>query len=753
VKYLRLIKLRVFLLIVAMAGSFLAGYAGPAEAFPIYGRGEYYGYFKNVRDTWGDSVWHTNGPSEYAIPLSINTADAFINYTKAKLAQGPGTQNGIGAAFIIQTMISDPNNANRDLPPTAAQVADWEARVRYAATQGWISWNQTVSYRLNSYYQGPCSGYGCDQRAGDANPNDDAFYDSGITESSSAIVFRNSSGGIAYMLRHLCANPIGTLGPLTVAPNYTTSGRSTVSDATVIPGQTINFQHFVRNNGPDSTSPTSIWWIAERTSPNPAGTVGGAASSGVYTAGQEKNVFNHSITIPNNTLPNTQFCERVGWDPVNATGTHDGRGTPACATVIADFELTPTVTASATSAQQNDSISFAYQVFNPGPTPSTMTNCKIVGNNHGPGYTPLPQQDVDRNSDAGYTSPATICPTNFLVPGPTTVTTTTSETVDVGNATPGSRICRSLVINPKNESGGFRSSAEACVVIAKTPYVHFQGNDVWAGGGFADVNPACNTSSKITTSAHALKDGSIAGSGVEYGAFALGKITNFGSAGRAIVNPAAATGKMLTFSNVNNTNLGFYGAPQHCINDYIAAYSGTPVTTQPGTIDVNQGSGTYQINGAHSFHGNIPNSSHQIWLVNGDVTIDDNIAYSDSYNSVGEIPSLVIISTGNIFVKANVKQMDGLFVAKNTFNTCSDAPAGNLSTNDCKEQLVINGSVIAGTLTLLRTHGAEGGDDNARKTPAEIFNFNAEMYLRSALNGSSSTTLRTVDEKDLPPRY
>jgi hypothetical protein len=76
-----------------------------------------------------------------------------------------------------------------------------------------------------------------------------------------------------------------------------------------------------------------------------------------------------------------------------------------------------------------------------------------------------------------------------------------------------------------------------------------------------------------------------------------------------------------------------------------------------------------------------------------------------------------------------------------------------LSINDCKDQLVINGSVIAGTLTLMRTYGADGGNDSVRKNPAEIFNFNAEMYLRSALNGSNATTLRTVDEKDLPPRY
>ena len=71
----------------------------------------------------------------------------------------------------------------------------------------------------------------------------------------------------------------------------------------------------------------------------------------------------------------------------------------------------------------------------------------------------------------------------------------------------------------------------------------------------------------------------------------------------------------------------------------------------------------------------------------------------------------------------------------------------------CNRQFTVNGAVVAGSLTLLRTYGADGNNDNDRKRPAEIFNFNAEMYLQSALNGSNSNTLRTVDEKDLPPRY
>ncbi len=725
-------KLKVGLLCFAMALSFGTGYSGTAHAWPVDGRNEFYGYFKDRYDAWGDNVWHINGAGQYAIPTSINNADAFINFVLAKLSRGTNTQDGVGASFIIQTMIGSSYN----LPPTGAEIADWESRVRYADSQGWVSWDTIVSYQLNSMYQGPCGGYDCNNSG--VNPTDDTFYNKGITRSGIGIIFRNGSGGVAYELEYSCANPVGVVSPLQRQPQYSIGGSSFVSSTGVVPGQTVTFWHNLTNFGPD-IAPSVGYGVYNQY----GGWVAGGGPFPLWPGTLTVNANN--ITVPNNSLPGTQFCQYINYSPLNQDG-WSGNSGQVCATVINDFHLSPIVTASSTAAQANDTVTFNYSVFNSGPTPSTAVTCKAVGGTHTPGYTPLPAQDVDRNPDLLLPLG---CPRNFYI-GSTYLYT---ESVNVGNLKPGSRICRSLVVDPRDQFGGARSSAEACAVIAKTPYAYFLGNDVWAGGGFADINPACNASSKITTSAHLLQNGTVAGSLTEYAAFALGKITNFGSAGKAIVDPAAATGKMLTFSNTVPTNLGYYGAPQHCINSYISTYNTTPITAQPGTIDVNQGSGTHQINGAHTFHGNVPNGSQQIWLVNGDVTIDGDIKYSNSYNALSDIPSLIIISTGNILVKGGVVQMDGLYVAKNTFNTCSDAPSGNLSVNDCNKQLNVNGGVIVGSLSLLRTYGADGNTDTTRKVPGEQFNFNAEMYLNSALKNTGSTTLRTVDQKDLPPRY
>lgn len=712
------------LLSVLAAISFLVGYAGVAEAWPVYGRSEHHGYFRNIYDNWGDSVWLEG------IPTSVNSATEFINYTKWRLNSG-NAQQRVGASFIIQTMIGSARNN----PATAAQVAEWEDRVRYAEAKGLVQWNVNVSYRLNSYYQGLGSG---------SNPVDDAFYEHSDTRTASAIRFRNESGAVVYQLRHECANPVGVISPVQDPPRYTITGRTTVTDTTLFPGQSVTFRHYLRNSGPSSAT---IGWTTRDGNTNGAITSG---SNGL-ASGSEVNVNTQTFTVPLNAAFGTQYCRYISFAP-SVNGLGSGQGAEVCATVVPDFEAVPTIVPPATTAQQGETITFTYRVQITGNTRSTNMACQVAGHNPGPGYTSLPAQDADRNPKVSP-QPSLSCNQEFAVGGPYTVG---SESVNVGNAAPGSRICRSFVINPRNEGGGYRSSAEICVVIAKSPYVHFMGNDVWAGGGFAAVNPSCSTSSKIQTVARTLGDGSVAGSASEYGAFALGRILTFGSANKALINPTAVAGKALTFSNVDNNNLGNYGAPQHCINDYVAKYDKATNDSAAADIDVSgQANGTVlNLSGPRTFRGDMPAGSQQVYLVEGDVTIAANMRYPANYNGIGEIPSLIIIATGNITVNRDVEQMDGLFVTRGNFFTCDVPVATTLSVNaPCEKQLTVNGAVIAGRLQLLRTFGAQGNNDSERKRPAEVFNFNSEMYLRSALSGTNANVLRTVDQRDLPPRF
>lgn len=726
---------RFGLLAVLGIAAFSVGYSGAGFAATIFGRqigtwSNSWGYFFNQAGQCPTLVEDDVMPG--GISDTINSADVFIAAIESPLRTG-SQQKKTGAAFIIQTMRGETTNRNK--PPTAAQVADWEARVRYAGAQGRIRFKQTFTYTLNSCYQG------------NHGPDDDMFWDRNLsgmgTGTAYGIQFMDQNGAVAYEMQYSCANPLGVLRGLPVPPQYTITGRTTVSDATVFPGQSVTFQHYLNNSGPDSAT---INWQTKDGDTNATlrtGSIGIASN-------REVSVNTETFTVPANAAFGTQYCRYVAFNP-HQNGTGSGQGSTVCTEVVAQFDIVPTVQPSSTTAQQNDQITFTYNVTVTGPTRSTDTTCKVAGQNPGPGYVPLPQQDADRNP-AVAPQPALNCNREF----PTGTNNVGAETVDIGNAAPGSRVCRSLVINPRDQAGGFRSSAEACVTIAKSPYVQFMGNDIWAGGDFIAVNPACNIAAKIQTVAHTLRDGSVAGSSVEYAAFALGRITTFGSADKALVNPAGPAGKALTFSNRDSNNLGFYGAPQHCINDYVTAYDKTPNDTAAAAINVGaQANGTkLDLTGPRSFSGTMPAGSSQIYLVEGDVTITGDIKYPANYSGIDQIPSLVIIVTGNITVDRDVQQMDGLFVARGQFFTCDVAVGSTLSVNSpCEKQLTINGSVITGRLQLLRTFGADGNNDTLRKRPAEIFNFNSEMYLRSALYGTNGTILKTMDEKDLPPRF
>ncbi|HSE60951.1 MAG TPA: hypothetical protein VLA88_01495 [Candidatus Saccharimonadales bacterium] len=743
--------MKKILLLVGIAGSFLVGFGAAGYAYPaggMYGRAEHHGYFTNANDTQGTYVLPQDYGGEAIRPSvngNVNDFIDFIKYTKLDIDNnGSGNnQEKSGAAFIIQTMIGSARNR----PPTAAQIAEWESRVRAAASQGRISWRVNYSFCINTYYQGPRGG---------GSPNDDAFYDE--CDTKPVIAFRNASGSVIYAIKWECANPVGNMAPIPDAANYSISGRTTVSPTTVKPNGTITFRHYVRNNGPTATD-TSITWVAQNM-PNQA-TVGGPANSGTYAAGQEKNVFNHTRTVPINAAVGSQICERVGYDPSNSSGGRNGRGPTVCATVIPDFNLTPTVTASATNAAEGDQITFTYQVTSSGLTASTSVACTPVGNNRPPGWSPLPQQDVARTSDGGYAPPGTSCPRVFQPNVPTTVAT---EVVTVGSQAPGSRLCRSLLVNPKSDAGGPRTSAEVCVTIAKTPYSWFMGNDVWAGGGFAAVTPTCNTSAKITTVGRTLSSGARAGSVGEYQVVALGQITSFGSASRVLsqYGTVGATPRMLTYSNSDPvaSRLGYYGAASHCINDYTANYASSP-TIGAGAYNVaGRGSGAWRVGGALTLSGTMPAGGQQVYYATGDVTISGNLTYPASYASVNDIPSLLVITTGNIYVAPGVSQMDGIFVARGNgastgiFYTCFPKSEPITVTHPCAaNQLTVNGAVLAARLDLARAFGASGATDAARQAPGEHFRFSPEMYLRSVLNSTTSSSIETTSVLDLPPRF
>jgi len=730
---------------ISLLVAFVGGYSATTVfAFPaagVYGRGEYNGYITNTHDTAGVDVFnpsYNNGGVMEAFPSYINSAGEFISFVEGKLSGN--NQEKSGAAFIIESMLSTPPTAiYRNRPPTAAQKTTWENIIKTAEAGGHIVWRTNFSFTINSYYQGNIGGT--------SGTNDDAFFDN--SDTSAAMLFKDDSGNVKYAIKWQCANPVGnstTFGAL--QQPWAATGRTVVTDGnpdtgdtanaiTTRPGDTVHFDHYVKNNGPAATGNDNIWYsILDQSN----ATIKGGQNSGAYSLNQEKLVDNtENIVVPSNAANGTQYCRKVLWSWKNSwgggdNGTRDGYGAVACATVTADYSLFPTTTVDRTTAQQGDTINFTYTIRNDGDAASPAASCYV-------------------KEGATYLTLTMTCPQSFPAHSGPVAVTATPEAVTVTNQAPGSQICRQLFVTPASSAVNNRGSANVCVTIVKTPLVSFLGGDVWAGGGFAAVAPGtCANPAKITTSpSRGLSDGSRAGSGVAYGAFALDKITNFGSASVALVT-ATGVGDAWTFSNINPSNLGFFGAPQHCINDYASTYASAP-TLGAGTIDVGGGtSGAWKITGNPTLHGTMSAGLQKVYYVIGDVTIDADLTYPASYASAADIPSLVIIATGNINVAAGVAQMDGQFITRGTFYTCSPkVEPATIST--CTTQLNVNGSVSSTNLDIFRTAGSDGITPATQKVPAEVFNMSPEVYIKNALNQTTQTTITTNNVRELPPRF
>jgi len=719
-------------LAIVMAAAFLLGYGTIAKAWPgVPDRGSWYGYFDNIRDTQGNSVISGGYPDW------VNSADTFINFVQDRLYNG-SPQDRTGAAFTIDTMLGDPYS--RDQPPSALEMQIWRSQVHAAS----VNWFTNFTYTVNTYWQG--------DGGGGPEPNDDAFYYEDGTRLS--MVFTDPRNGrLLYVIKRDCGNPLTNGFEPGLSRDWTATGYTTVSSPTAVPGQTVTFQHYVKNNGP--TTASQIWW---GTYSDPAAPPILTDGPDTYDPGQVINVNNEDFTIPNNAPAGAQYCRLVKWDPSNSAGGGIAQGVPACVTVVIPAKLKAVMSVNPSSIIGGDTATFTPGISVQSAGNPVTVNCTITRTLTPPsgGASNLGNQPcVDSTGNP-----------NIIVSGggvtlrPNTYTST--DTIAVGT-----KICDTITITNPTLAAYYNSPADktatTCVVVAKTPYVRFMGNDIFAGGDFASHSAACNIQANITTVGRTLSDGSTAGSVVEYGAFALGKITSFGSASKVLIGSGALgdAARQFTFANSEPTasKLGYYGAAQHCINDYISQFSSSP-TIGAGSYNVStRGSGAWHVTGTLNLSGTMPAGGTQVYYADSDVTIGGNLQYPTTYSNTSSIPSLLVITKGNIFVPAGVSQMDGVYIASgngNTtgvFYTCYPKNEPASITNACNNsQLTVNGSVSATRIDLFRSFGATGSG-NSRKDPAEIFNFNPELYLHNALGNSTGMTVQTTNQLDLPPRF
>jgi hypothetical protein len=738
-----------WVLLLVVVTACLLGFVAKTSAVTIPdGLSAYEGYFHHGSGPdYGDLVLPPDysggqcpsGLSYCAIPASVNSVSSFENFIINDAQHGNAWQK-LGASFIIQTMLP-PAQATRNLPPTATQIKEWKADVDGAASD--FRFFKSFSYNINSFCQNADGTEDCSNK-----PVDDAFFPDSNTQLT--IELLNSKGDVIYAIKYLCSNPVGhdSMGHLPQANQYTNDANSTITynsktytNVTAFPGQTVVFNHYIHNAGPDADK---VDWTTHNVE------TGKNLVSGSTTVGNGATIRVNweTYTIPLNAIPGTKYCRYISYSPKDENG-GSGNGNTVCVTVGSDFDLTPTVNESSSTIDPGGKITFTYVVYNGGRTYSTSVDCTQVGNLRGAGYAPLPQQDVARKSDPGYAFGATTwvnkCPRDF--PDKTTVTLAT-ETYTVPAATPiGDSVCRSLVLNPKATGGGPVTSAETCAVVVYKPYVSATGGDVEAGAPMAINGSDCTTITQDTTAGVVSwnqENAAYSGAGVQYAAVVLNYLQDF-----ATGQGSGLASSGLSFANtthVSGTDLfgGGYGS-EPCVPDYFGpAGTMTPTYTGNHTFAAGDMNKAVYVKGGDLTVGatTVANDTNTVVYVSGNVYINGSITFSGAtggYPAVTDIPSFSIIATGNIYIAPGAAELDGVYVAEPTsavaggnIYTCTTAPFAVAGLTDsvgtyyttCNTKLDVYGSFIAKKLWLLRTSGSL-----STGPPAETFHYDPETWL------------------------
>jgi hypothetical protein len=516
------------------------------------------------------------------------------------------------------------------------------------------------------------------------------------------------------------------------------------------------------------------------------------------TAGQAPTARTVPYTIPANASHNEQFCFRTvanngsqGFGVqgrvrppstfVNTIANGPRISDPLCYSVYnLRFALAATAPSDA-FAGAGESINIAagqFNVCNSAPLPAGASrglaeNIQITTDTSA--FSGGSNNTVTRDIPTGVNNTTVVngSPCDF---GPA-YNLTVPATAVVGN-----RICATISAVP---SAGFSDRTglnntpvtdEFCVTVSNGPYLKVYGNDVWAGFEFSN-GTSCSPGRGLVESIGRAA----AGASGEYAAFAMGNIDSFGTANSPLSH-------MMKFANTPTH--GSYGA-NRCVNDYYSLLAGQSATNpQPlnGLINGNNpDDGQYLYSSSQSTNGTNNYRKRQTILIDGNLTINGNIQYTGNY-SRSDIPILVFVVRGNIFIDPNVTQLDGIYIAvpngnnSGIIDTCAvdnvvndydplGAPANGSGT--CDDLLEINGSFIAQNIYFRRTSGGineaatgnnvnqrcrhsvlEGGGNDER-CAAETFRFSPEAYLARPFFdfGQPESYLQILQLRDLPPVF
>lgn len=290
--------------------------------------------------------------------------------------------------------------------------------------------------------------------------------------------------------------------------------------------------------------------------------------------------------------------------------------------------------------------------------------------------------------------------------------------------------------------------------VANRPYVSVRGGDVNAGAGISLGGTDCAVAANQLAGVVSWNRGSTAayaGAGTQYGGLARGRLQEFATAQGGNQAPSG-----LAFANtvesLLNPDEGLYGGKfdgGNCIRDYFE-----------GAQNIQQGDRVLSQLAGFPAGGAIADRQRLKYYITGNLYIDSDVRFAGSYTDADLMPSFSVVVRGNIYVAANITQLDGAYIAQPRSATASDGviytcaiapfvPAGlNVAMHDaCDTQLVVNGAFSARQLWLQRTAGTVSAS-----TPAELFNYTPELWLSMFRgNQGASGSIKYDSITSMPP--
>ncbi len=317
----------------------------------------------------------------------------------------------------------------------------------------------------------------------------------------------------------------------------------------------------------------------------------------------------------------------------------------------------------------------------------------------------------------------------------------------------------------------------ACRTIAKKPNFAIWNGSIFSGGGIVSSTAPRHNDANSGQPTKLNDDGNKTtyGSWAENLAVAGSNISRFASSGAYGAGlPGLVSGNnwnmaWLTISNdglkssgsvLGNSGINYNSSYDTRLSAYLKGSATNDVPNQSATTY----SGASGVAGTQILYFN-PGGTNGTLTINGNVTLD-----SAKKENIYELPQVVIYVDGNIAIDPSVTRLDAWLIATGDIDTCrgwqdntTETRSLNRNANaTCDNQLQINGPVIANSVKLHRTFGADNlvsytgshGDRSNKNVSSEVFNLSALTYLWSfAQAGRYQSSYTDAYARELAPRY